>query len=122
MSTSPSAAAVRRVRARDAGRCRRCGGPGTNTQHRVARGMGGTSRVQVNDLSNLVTVCGSGTTGCHGWMTAHPADAYATGWAVRRNGNDLPSKVPLTDLDGHQFFLTEDGAVVHLNAIRSEQP
>ena len=114
MRTGPSAATVQTIRERDQGRCLRCGAPGTNTQHRVARGMGGTSRPQVNDLANLVTVCGSGTTGCHGWMTANPADAYATGWAVRRNSGDLPSEVPLTALDGRQFFLTEDGDVIPL--------
>src|SRR5215475_530537 len=53
---------------RDGYRCARCGqacGPGTSApysiQHRKARGVGGG-----NEMSNLILLCGTGTTGCHG--------------------------------------------------------
>lgn len=104
----------RLVADRDRGMCLRCGARGTNVQHRIGRGMGGTSRAEVNDLSALVTMCGSGTTGCHGHITANPTEAYATGWAIRRSASERPSEVPLTDLQGRQFFLTEEGGLVYL--------
>lgn len=34
--------------------------------------------------SNLITLCGSGTTGCHGWVHNHPVDAKTRGWIVSR--------------------------------------
>lgn len=102
----------RQVAERDRGWCRRCGARGTNVQHRIGRGMGGTSRVDVSSLAALVTLCGSGTTGCHGYLTEHPEEAYATGWAIRRSSPELASEVPLVDLEGRQFFLTDEGDLI----------
>lgn len=39
-----------------------------SVQHRRAQGAGGTSLEETNSLSNLLLICGTGTTGCHGWM------------------------------------------------------
>src|SRR5690242_16135926 len=83
-NTGPSAKTVREVRARDLEVCARCGGhcgPMT-TQHRKARGMGGTKDPAINDHANLLTLGGSGTTGCHGWVEAHPTEAAADGFRV----------------------------------------
>jgi hypothetical protein len=57
-------------------RCRRNCGP-SNRDHRVNRSQGGQTVV-----SNLQILGGTGTTGCHGWATSHPADAIAEGWAA----------------------------------------
>lgn len=57
-------------------RCRRHCGPPTR-DHRKNRSQGGRTVP-----SNLQILGGSGTTGCHGWATAHPAEAIAEGWAV----------------------------------------
>lgn len=32
--------------------------------------------------ANCLLVCGSGTTGCHGWITEHKRLAMAYGWVV----------------------------------------
>lgn len=37
-------------------------------QHRLARGMGGTSREDVHALEDLLVLCGHGTVGCHWWV------------------------------------------------------
>ncbi|MFF2493225.1 hypothetical protein [Agromyces sp. NPDC058064] len=59
-------------------RCRRaCGWGVTSRHHRKGRGVGG-----VTTPANLVVLGGTGTTGCHGWATTHPADAITEGWAV----------------------------------------
>lgn len=93
--TSPSAATVRLIRERDDWRCARCAGWGLlSTQHRVARGMGGTRAASINNPANLLTLCGSGTTGCHGWVEANPAWSQAHGWSVRR-GDGPPESVPV---------------------------
>lgn len=63
---------------RDKDTCQRCHrAQGTNRDHRKNRSQGG-----LTVASNLQLLCGTGTTGCHGWATAHPADAVAEGWAV----------------------------------------
>ena len=42
--------------------CARCGRRAASWQHRVSKGRSGPT-----DLFNCVPLCGSGTTGCHGW-------------------------------------------------------
>lgn len=95
--TGPAAATVVGVRQRDSYRCVRCGKSPADavlsTQHRQARGMGGTRRASVNAPSNLITLCGTGTTGCHGWVEAHPVEARANGWAVASWDN--PATTPV---------------------------
>lgn len=84
-NTDPSPATVRQVRQRDGHVCVRCAAAAPlSTQHRVARGMGGTLDEWVNMPANLITLCGSGTTGCHGWVEAHPREAKAQGLALSR--------------------------------------
>ena len=46
--------------------------------------MGGTSWPSINLPDNLLTLCGSGTTQCHGWVESHPEWAELHGWSVRR--------------------------------------
>ena len=59
-------------------RClRNCGQGTTSRHHRKGRGVGGRT-----DVVNLVVLGGTGTTGCHGWVTANPVLAVAEGWAV----------------------------------------
>ena len=69
------------VTLRDGGVCVKClrGHTvyGVNRDHRKNRSAGG-----LTVLSNLQLLCGTGTTGCHGWVTEHPTDAVAEGWAV----------------------------------------
>lgn len=79
----PTAAEERRayalVTSRDEDRCQRClrhCGP-VNRDHRKDRSVGGLTLA-----SNLQLLGGSGTTGCHGWKTTHPAQAIAEGWGV----------------------------------------
>ena len=45
--------------------------------HRLLRSRGGG-----DEISNRVLLCGSGTTGCHGWVHANPAEATDLGFMV----------------------------------------
>lgn len=69
------------------------------------KGRGGKSP---HTPQNLVTLCGSGTTGCHGFVHAHPSYSYDHGFMVRRLGLKGPEDVAIIDLVGRRFFLTED--------------
>lgn len=76
-----SVAAIRTaVFERDGGRCRVCGGPAESVHELRPRSLGG--RVC---LKNSIAVCGSGTTGCHGLLTAH----HVTASWVDANGQVL---------------------------------
>jgi hypothetical protein len=84
---------------RDKGLCQRCGkwvaleqrgvAFGWSVQHRKHRSRGGDNR-----MSNLIVLCGSGTTLCHGWVEGNPLAAQEDGWAV-------PGWVPNEDIYQH---------------------
>lgn len=77
------------VYARSRHLCEVCGlRPASNVQHRKARAQGGKW-----EPSNLLHVCGSGTTGCHGRIHAHPRHAYRTGWSIHAWENPLETPV-----------------------------
>lgn len=116
VDTGPDAATVQLVLARDLHACVRCGadlfglrGVGWSIQHRRARGMGGTDRPDTNQPQNLLAVCGSGTTGCHGWMEGHPIGAEVAGWRVRQS--DDPRRMPVDHARYGRVFLTPNGSI-----------
>ena len=57
--------------------CAMCGGRASNLHERLNRSRGGP-----RDEFNTRYLCGSGTTGCHGYVTGNPAWAIANGWTV----------------------------------------
>jgi hypothetical protein len=69
---------------RDGYACTRCGAAIQRShyslQHRDPRGAGG-SRLR-HTMANLVTLCGSGTTRCHGHVESQRTESYALGWLV----------------------------------------
>jgi hypothetical protein len=105
--TDPPAATVRQVRARDRHGCARCGNTeALTTHHRRNRGMGGSTWPGINRPANLLTLCGSGTTGCHGWVTDHPREARELGLSVSMHTD--PAAVPVTGWAG-TYLLTDEG-------------
>jgi hypothetical protein len=97
--TGPDAATKAMLWSRARGCCELCGvmitggWPGFSRHHRNARGMGGRSASWVNHITNLLLLCGSGVTGCHGAVERNRADAYAAGWLVRTSEN--PAEIPV---------------------------
>lgn len=95
--TGPTKATRVLVWERDGGACAWCGGPvwegDHSLQHRRARGMGGTRRLDANSPANLVLVCGSATTKCHHDIESHPQEAARRGFRLRQ-GED-PARVPV---------------------------
>lgn len=89
------------------GRCAGCGSPQVTAQHRRARGKGGTSRAEIGQPGNGVALCGSGTTGCHGWAEHHPAAALLLGW--RLDASDDLVGAPFWTRHGWYCWGVEDG-------------
>lgn len=91
-----------RVAERSGGICEVCGAArATNYQHRKNRSQGGPW-----SASNGLHVCGSGTTGCHGYIHAHPAESYERGWSV--HSWDDPADIPAQTHIG-ELLLDDEG-------------
>lgn len=71
-----------RVIERSGGACEICGRRATNIHHRKRRGMGGTRKQEINWPSNLLALCGSGMTGCHGKIESNITHAIEHGWII----------------------------------------
>ncbi|MGH3518821.1 MAG: HNH endonuclease [Haloechinothrix sp.] len=106
---------------RDRRRCRWCGEPVTGERgrdwsihHRLPRRMGGTRRPGINSPANLVTVHGSGTTGCHGDIELSRAFAQGHGWLLCGECDDPAAWPILLDRESRWVYLTATGDVSDL--------
>ena len=70
--------------------------------------MGGSKNPALNKASNILLLCGSGTTGCHGWVESNREEAYDAGLLVRMG--QAPIDTPVTLFHG-TFLLDDDGGV-----------
>lgn len=100
--TGPDDATKRVLWDRARGHCELCGrdlqgGFPFSRHHRRPRGMGGSSVEWVNDLTNLLLLCGSATTphGCHAYIESHRAEAYDAGWLIRYASEYMPWELPV---------------------------
>lgn len=92
---------------RDHERCARCGVPivGGSRHHRKFK-----SRRGGDEVSNGILLCGSGTTGCHGWVHHHPTIARLEGFAVE--SWELPDEVALKHFLYGWVLLDDEGGWV----------
>lgn len=111
---SPAVKRAVRVRAGNgdpgAACCEACavhlGEHGGEVQHRVARGMGGTSNPVLDSIVNAALLCGAAAlrTGCHARAEARNADMHERGFWLRR-GED-PAAVPIKTASPLGFWVT----------------
>jgi len=81
--------------------CEVCGNtPASNFHHRKNASQGGPWTA-----SNGMALCGSGTTGCHGYITEHPEHARRSGWSVPSHADPLRTPVWLAR---HGWVLLND--------------
>lgn len=88
-----------------------CRGPGESGHHRNKQGQGG-----LWTPANVVHVCGSGTTGCHGWVEANPATSRRRGlWLFRGQvPHETPVQLTFRGLSG-TYLLDDDGNITWLS-------
>lgn len=80
--------------------------------HRTPRAMGGTRRAWVNLPANLLLVCGSGTTGCHGWIESNRVDATRDGFLISSNAKGVVAEdVKIRHARFGLCYLQDDGQV-----------
>jgi 5-methylcytosine-specific restriction endonuclease McrA len=112
--TGPDAVTVQAVWDRDLGRCAYCGDPITGERgwdwsvgHRRPRRAGGSKRPETNAASNLILLCGSGTTRCHGEVERERIAAVAAGFLL--HAGDNPAAVAIEHAVHGRVWLTGDG-------------
>lgn len=92
--------------------CERCGVSISTVpmsiHHRRPRAMGGTHRAETNYASNLMALCGSGTTGCHGYLESHRSEAIEYGFIVPQY--ETPNKVSVKTYLHGWIFLNDDAS------------
>ena len=104
---------------RDDGRCVRCGAivadPDSGApfidwslQHRRARGMGSSKDPVTNSIENLIVLCGSATTGCHGDVEVNREAGRRFGYAVPQWRD--PAVMPVRHWQLGWAWPTPDGA------------
>lgn len=106
------------VMPRNAGRCEVqiaevCRGWAESYQHRKRRGQCAPEEKWAP--SNGLAVCGSGTTGCHGWIHRNPELAREQGWEVSLYDDPASTSVWLHNPNFYGrrelFLLRDDGDV-----------
>jgi hypothetical protein len=75
--------------------------------HRRPRKSGGTRWPGISLPSNLLILCGSGTTGCHGFVESNRVGAIAGGWLVSQYADPRKEKVFI--VRERWVFLTDTG-------------
>jgi 5-methylcytosine-specific restriction protein A len=113
-NTGPSKQTLMAVLERDRGACVRCGrsiagerGRDWSIQHRIPRGMGGSRDERLNQPANLLVLCGSGVTFCHGDIESNRTVALAEGYLLHRIQD--PAEVPVNAAEGWTLFDNEGG-------------
>lgn len=131
-STGPTQTQRSDLHRKHKGRCVICAAvlePGAySDHHRAGRGMGGrkgAARADSNLPGRRLPLCGSGTTGCHGWVTDPPAGVTrehleACGWVVRRSHPD-PQSVLVWSWRGWLSCL-DDGTVEVVPEVSAPPP
>lgn len=119
-NTNPTAATLEKVWSRENGQCARCGvsvsgvrGLHYSFHHRRPRGMGGSREPWVNLPGNIVLVCGSGVSGCHGEIESRRDQARVDGFLVSANGVHKPVDSPLLHFRFGWVLLDDFGKWTH---------
>lgn len=81
-----------------------CEGAATNLSHRLGAGVLGAW-----SASNGLYSCGSGTTGCHGWVHHEPTAARDLGWRLERRCRDDPLAIPVRHARFGWVLLDDEG-------------
>ena len=95
---------------RDYWRCFRCGENCFERPHSVHHRVLGNRRD--NRHSNLILLCGTGTTGCHGWVHNHPKLSRDEGWIVSKFTRQDTSEVPVLHHQLGRVRLDDNGGMI----------
>jgi hypothetical protein len=93
---------------------------GWSMHHRKPRGTGGVgskAAAEISSPANALVLCGSGTTGCHGWAEHNRTRAIEMGVLISRHAVGpafLPAAVRVQRNDKTWWLLTDSGRAVEV--------
>jgi len=80
---------------------------GVSVHHRRPRMMGGSKNELLHLPANLIALCGSGTTGCHGWVESNRTKAREMGLLIQNV--ESAEEIPFQDKKGNWWKLDNLG-------------
>jgi len=87
---------------------------GYSVHHRIPRGMGGSRDPVLDSPANLVLLCGTGTTGCHGLIEQNREMYTAYGFLISHLSLVDPTRVPIRRWGTEEVKLGRTGEVMVL--------
>lgn len=92
-------------------KCERCGrdflGFPVSVHHRRPRMMGGSKNQELHKSANLIVLCGTGTSGCHGWVESNRDKARELGYLIQKV--ESAGEIPFQDNNGLWWYLDNYG-------------
>ena len=102
-------------------KCERCNqnflGVPMSVHHRRPRMMGGSKNEMLHEPANLIVLCGSGTSGCHGWVESNRAKARELGYLIQKI--ESAQEIPFRDETGSWWQLDNNAQKTQLDMKRS---
>ncbi len=98
-------------------KCERCDrdflGYPVSVHHRRPRMMGGSKNEMLHEMANLIVLCGTGTSGCHGWIESNRAVARELGYLIQKI--ESAEEIPFQGKSGLWFKIDNKGQKTQLD-------
>lgn len=79
--------------------------------------MGGSNNLDLHKCANLIALCGSGTTGCHGWVESNRGQSRELGYLIQKV--ESAELIPFRDDSGLWWHIFNDGTKKQLDTIKA---
>lgn len=77
--------------------------------------MGGSKNQELHKSANLIVLCGTGTSGCHGWVESNRDKARELGYLIQKV--ESAQEIPFQDNNGLWWYLDNDGGKRQLDIV-----
>lgn len=81
--------------------------------------MGGSKNEMLHKPANLILLCGSGVTGCHGWVESYRDEAREAGFLLYRV--DSAEEIPFIDKKGKSWTIDNEGNKTRFLTIKKRE-
>lgn len=103
-------------------KCERCDrdflGFPVSVHHRRPRMMGGSKDQELHKSANLIVLCGTGTSGCHGWVESNRDKARESGYLITKI--ESAGEIPFQDINGKWWVIDNDAQKTRLDLIKGD--
>jgi hypothetical protein len=77
--------------------------------------MGGSKNQELHKSANLIVLCGTGTSGCHGWVESNRDKARELGYLIQKV--ESAGEIPFQDNNGLWWYLDNNGGKRQLDIV-----